>query len=100
MSSINVEVFKTVFVQAFTSALEAAQKPTILEPVQNVETPARESATLNPLEFSQETGYGLGRIRELLHAGRIKHVKAGRRILIPRGEIQAFLERELIGGPK
>jgi excisionase family DNA binding protein len=100
MSSINVEVFTTVFTQALASALEAAQQPANLEPTQKPETLTPQAATLNPLAFSQATGYGLNRVRDLLHAGKIKHVRSGRRVLIPRAEVEAFLERESSGGEK
>jgi excisionase family DNA binding protein len=92
--NIDRETLAATIAQAIVTALAS------LEPTQKVEQPARESATLSPLAFGQETGYGLNRIRDLLHAGRIKHVRSGRRVLIPRSEILAFLERELVEAAK
>lgn len=78
--------------QAVVTALSNLEQPTKPAP------PVQESATINPVAFGEATGYGLKRVRDLLAAGRIKHVRSGRRILIPRAEIQAFLERESVGG--
>jgi excisionase family DNA binding protein len=91
--TIDRETLAATIAQAVVTALAS------LEPVAKTE-PVKESATLNPLAFSQETGYGLNRVRKLLNAGKIKHVKSGRRVLIPRSEVQAFLERESRGGEK
>jgi excisionase family DNA binding protein len=90
--NIDRETLAATIAQAVVTALAN------LEPVQQNEAITRESATLNPLAFSRETGYGLNRVRDLLHAGKIKHVRAGRRVLIPRSEVAAFLERESSGG--
>lgn len=50
---------------------------------------------LTPDEFRDALGSAIGRgsIYELLRAGRIRHVKLGRKILIPRSEVEAFIER-------
>jgi excisionase family DNA binding protein len=92
--NIDRETLAATIAQAVVTALAS------LEPVQKTEKVVKDSATVNPLAFSQETGYGLNRVRDLLNAGKIKHVKSGRRILIPRSEVQAFLERESRGGEK
>jgi excisionase family DNA binding protein len=92
--SIDRETLAATIAQAVVTALAN------LEPAPKTKTPIQESATLNPLAFSRETGYGLNRVRDLLHAGKIKHVKSGRRVLIARAEVAAFLERESIGGQK
>jgi excisionase family DNA binding protein len=93
-TNLDRETLAATIAQAVVSALAS------LEPVHRPDPTAREAATISPLEFSQETGYGLNRTREMLHAGRIKHVRSGRRVLIPRSEVAAFLERELVGGSK
>jgi len=51
---------------------------------------------LTPDEFRLALGGAIGRssIYELIHAGRIRAVKLGRKLLIPHHEIQAFIERE------
>ena len=52
---------------------------------------------LTPEEFrTVALGGTIGRnsIYELIRANRIKHVKVGRKILIPRSEAQDFPERE------
>lgn len=90
--NLDRETLAATIAQVIVTALSNLE-PAKLEPV-------KEAATLSPLEFSQETKYGLNRVRDLLHAGKIKHVKSGRRVLIPRGEVQAFLERETVGSEK
>ena len=51
---------------------------------------------LTPDEFRRALGGAIGRssIYELIHAGRIRHVRLGRKMLIPRQEVQEFIERE------
>lgn len=51
---------------------------------------------LTPDEFRDELKNTIGRnsIYELLATGRIKHLKLGRKILIPASEIEAFPSRE------
>lgn len=51
---------------------------------------------LTPDEFRHALGGAIGRrnIYELIRAGRIRHVRLGRKLLIPRSEIEAFVERE------
>jgi excisionase family DNA binding protein len=46
--------------------------------------------------FQRELG-SLGRdtIYQLVREGRIRSVRVGRKILIPRSELEAFIEREL-----
>ena len=68
-----------------------------LEPEQPV---TRETRTITALEFSRETGIGLNRVRQFLHSGKIKFIRSGRYVLIPRGELTDFFARELIGGGK
>ena len=88
------ETLAATIAQAVVTALAS------LEQTAKQSQPARESLTINALEFSQESNVGLNRVRELLRAGKIKHVRSGRRILIPRAEVQAYLERESVGGEK
>lgn len=51
---------------------------------------------LTPDEFRLALGGAIGRssIYELIHAGRIRAVKLGRKLLIPSREVHAFIERE------
>ncbi len=52
---------------------------------------------LTPDEFRAALGNTIGRasINELLKTGRIKHVTIGRRLLIPRSEVETFVQREV-----
>ena len=51
---------------------------------------------LSPDEFFRELQGTIGRnsVYGLIQAGRIKHVRIGRKILIPRRELEEFLIRE------
>lgn len=51
---------------------------------------------LSPESFHDAIGGAIGknRIYELLHAGRIRHVRIGSRFLILAGEVQDFFLRE------
>lgn len=51
---------------------------------------------LSPDEFRYALGGAIGRgnVYELLRAGRIRHIKLGRKILIPYSEVKAFIERQ------
>ncbi len=51
---------------------------------------------LTPDQFRLELQNVIGRrsIYGLLSAGRIKHLRVGRRILIPRSEVTGFAQRE------
>lgn len=55
-----------------------------------------ERPLLTPSEFHGELGGCIGRnsIYEMLRAGRIRSVRLGRKLLIPRSELTAFIERE------
>lgn len=50
---------------------------------------------LNVKEVAQALGIGLNSTYDLLRSGRLKHIRVGRRILIPAREVEAFLEREV-----
>lgn len=54
---------------------------------------------LSPDEFREALGGAIGRnsIYELIRAGRVRAVKLGRKLLIPRREVEAFIERETTG---
>ena len=54
--------------------------------------------TYKPAEFAQAVGTGINRVWQLVREGRIRHIKHGRRIVIPISEVDAFLERESQGG--
>lgn len=51
---------------------------------------------LTPVEFHQALGGAIGRssIYELLRANRIRHVRVGRKLLIPAQEVDDFIQRE------
>ena len=51
---------------------------------------------LTPDEFREALGGAIGRssLYEFIPAGRVRAVKLGRKLLIPRQEIEAFIERE------
>jgi excisionase family DNA binding protein len=58
----------------------------------------RELRFLTPAEFftacrlSRSAGY------ELLRSGEVRHVRIGRKILIPESAVQAWLARNMVGG--
>jgi excisionase family DNA binding protein len=54
--------------------------------------------TYKPAEFARAVGTGINRVWQLVREGRIRHIKHGRRIVIPISEVDAFLERESQGG--
>jgi excisionase family DNA binding protein len=91
--NIDRETIAQTIALAVVAALQSLEQP---EP----QSPPRVVATLSPVEFSKESGIGLNRVRALLHTGKIRHIRCGKRVLILRTEIQGFLERELIGGEK
>lgn len=49
---------------------------------------------LNLMEVAYQLGIGRNSALELIHSGRLRSVRIGRRIVIPRRELEAFLERE------
>lgn len=51
---------------------------------------------LTPVEFHHALGGAIGRssIYELLRANRIRHVRVGRKLLIPAQEVDDFIQRE------
>lgn len=55
-----------------------------------------EKPLLTPTEYLGEMRGAIGRnsLYGLIRAGRIRHVKVGRKILIPRSELENWLERE------
>jgi excisionase family DNA binding protein len=51
--------------------------------------------------FARELGpVGRDRVYELVKSGRIRSVRVGRKILIPRSELTAFIERESAPEPQ
>lgn len=50
---------------------------------------------IGPQEGAREMGIGRDAMYRLIHEGRIHVVRVGRRILIPRTELVAFVEREV-----
>jgi excisionase family DNA binding protein len=91
--NIDRDTLAATIAQAVIAAL------TNLEPEQPP-APTRETRTITALEFSRETGIGLSRVRQFLNSGKIKFVRSGRYVLIPRAELTDFFERESIGGEK
>ena len=61
------------------------------------ETSASTKPLLSPDEFLKEMQGTIGRnsVYGLIQANRIKHVRLGRKILIPRSELTDFLVREV-----
>jgi excisionase family DNA binding protein len=53
-----------------------------------------ESIFLTVLQWVDLTSIGRDTTYELIREGRIRSVKVGRRILIPRSELAAFVDRE------
>lgn len=52
---------------------------------------------LSPEQVAQALGISVFTLYKLLHAGRIRHVRVGRRILIPIAALEAFLNGEEVG---
>jgi excisionase family DNA binding protein len=52
---------------------------------------------LTILEAAFALGLGRTRTLDLIHAGRLRHVRVGKRIIVPVREIEKFLEREAGG---
>lgn len=52
--------------------------------------------TLNADEVAKLLGLGRNTTYTLLRSGRLRSVRVGRRLVIPRSEIDAFLAREII----
>ncbi len=55
---------------------------------------AYEKPLLTPEEFKKLIGIGRNSVYGLLEARKIKSIRVGRKILIPRSELQDFLVRE------
>jgi len=53
---------------------------------------------VNVRDASATLGIGRDSCYELIRDGRLRHVAVGRRLLIPRSELEAFVEREIAGG--
>jgi excisionase family DNA binding protein len=54
--------------------------------------------TVHVAEAAELLGLGRNSTYDLLRSGRLRSVRVGRRFVIPRSEIDAFLEREALGG--
>ncbi|UZX15689.1 helix-turn-helix domain-containing protein [Thermus sp. PS18] len=52
---------------------------------------------LSPEQVAQALGISVFTLYKLLHTGRIRHVRVGRRILIPIAALEAFLNGEEVG---
>lgn len=57
----------------------------------------KDSLTHTVKETSQALGIGLNSTYELIRSNRLRAIRIGRRFIIPRREIEAFLERETEG---
>lgn len=53
--------------------------------------------TLDVAEAAELLGLGLNTTYDLVRSGRLRAVRVGRRLVIPRLEIDGFLEREALG---
>lgn len=56
-----------------------------------------ERLTVGVAEAAKLLGLGRNTTYTLLRSGRLRSVRVGRRLVIPRSEIDAFLEREILG---
>lgn len=54
--------------------------------------------TLDVADAAELLGLGRNTTYDLVRSGRLRSVRVGRRLVIPRSEIDAFLEREALGG--
>jgi excisionase family DNA binding protein len=52
---------------------------------------------LSVQEVGKQLGLGRDRAYELIRSGRIRSVKVGARLLVPRQELEAWIARELQG---
>ena len=50
---------------------------------------------LNIPEVMHELRLGRNKVLELIHSGKLRSVRAGKRIIVPRKELEAYLEREV-----
>jgi excisionase family DNA binding protein len=53
--------------------------------------------TLDVADAAELLGLGRNTTYDLVRSGRLRSVRVGRRLVIPRSEIDAFLEREALG---
>jgi excisionase family DNA binding protein len=56
-----------------------------------------EGMLLSIQEVGKQLGLGRDRAYELIRSGRIRSVKVGARLLVPRQELEAWVARELQG---
>lgn len=57
--------------------------------IQALSSPVR--VTLSPLEFSLATGLSISTVQRRLAAGEIRFARSGRRVLIPREELERVI---------
>ncbi len=62
----------------------------------DVESTEKKRLTLDVVEAAQLLGLGRNTTYTLVRSGRLRSVRIGRRLVIPRSEVDAFLEREAI----
>ena len=58
-----------------------------------------ERLVLTPREAARISGLGRNYVYEALHAGKLHSIKRGRNYLIPRRELERFVEEEATGLP-
>ena len=66
------------------------------------ETPATNASSpllLSVVQAARLLGISRNLAYELVHQGRIPHVRLGRRVLVPRDELVDWIERESEGSP-
>jgi excisionase family DNA binding protein len=58
-----------------------------------------EKLVLTPREAAKVSGLGRDFVYEALHAGKLRSIRRGRLYLIPRRELERFVEEEANGSP-
>ena len=53
-----------------------------------------QTLALSVKDVAREMQLGRNTVLELIHSGRLPHVRIGRRILVPRRKLEEFLERK------
>lgn len=56
-----------------------------------------EPRLLNDRQAAARLGIGRTKLRELLSTGQLRSVRIGRRVLVPVGEVEAYVQRLLEG---
>jgi len=70
--------------------MTATQRRLAAPPVQSMSEPA----LIGVREWAAGVGVGRDTAYSLVAEGRVRHLRVGRKVLIPRSEIEGFAERE------